>query len=359
MFRFRDKKLAQRITSLLKDMSLDIRLMHVCGTHQDTLLRFGLDETLSKCGVEVRQGPGCPVCVTTPREIEEGITLARRGKIIATYGDMVEVPGAKGSLGDVRGEGCTIKIVYSIEDAVALAKETKKDVIFMAVGFETTAPSTAITLLANPPDNFSILCCHRYIPPALDAILQMGEIKLDGLIEPGHVSTIIGVKPYEEITQKHGIPQVVAGFEPLDLLMAVYMLARQVKSGKARVENEYMRSVEYEGNVRALEALSEVFTPIDTEWRGFPKIPNSGMSLKSSFADYDARLIFEEELEEMQHVQFEEPEGCLCSEILRGVAEPSECSLFGKVCKPQHPIGPCMVSVEGSCNILYRYNKRT
>ncbi|MFX0096359.1 MAG: hydrogenase formation protein HypD [Candidatus Hodarchaeota archaeon] len=359
MFRFRDKKLAERITDLLKDMNLNIRLMHVCGTHQDTLLRFGLDETLSDCGVEVRQGPGCPVCVTTTREIEEGITLARKGKIVATYGDMVGVPGNKGSLADVRGEGFIIKIVYSIEDAVALAKETKKDVIFMAVGFETTAPSTAITLLAKPPDNFSIICCHRYIPPALDAILRMGEIRLDGFIEPGHVSTIIGVRPYEEITQKYGIPQVIAGFEPLDLLMAVYMLARQVESGKASVENEYMRSVEYDGNIRALHAMSEVFAPIDTEWRGFPKIPNSGMSLKSNFAEYDARLIYEDELEELQHIQFEEPEGCLCSEILRGIAEPSECSLFGKVCKPQNPIGPCMVSVEGSCNIMFKYDKRT
>lgn len=358
MFRFRDKKTSQRISSHLKKMKLDIRLMHVCGTHQDTLLRFGLDQILSDCGVEVRQGPGCPVCVTTPREIEEGITLARRGKIIATFGDMVRVPGIKGSLGDARGEGCTIKMVYSIEDAVALARETRKEVIFMAVGFETTAPSTAITLLANPPDNFSILCCHRYIPPALDAILQMGEVRLDGLIEPGHVSTIIGVRPYVEITEKYGIPQVVAGFEPLDMLMAVYMLARQVKSGKAKVENEYMRSVKYEGNKRALQVLNEVFTPSEFEWRGFPKIPNSVMSLRTEFEKYDARLLYEDELEDLEHVQFEEPEGCLCSEILRGVAEPNGCPLFGKVCTPQRPIGPCMVSVEGSCNILFKYNKR-
>lgn len=359
MFRFRDKKIAQRITTLLKEMRLNIRLMHVCGTHQDTLLRFGLDEMLSNCGVEVRQGPGCPVCVTTPREIEEGITLARKGKIITTFGDMVRVPGIKGSLGDARGEGCAIKIVYSIEDAVALARETKKEVIFMAVGFETTAPSTAITLLTNPPDNFSILCCHRYIPPALDAILQMGEIKLDGFIEPGHVSTIIGVKPYVEISKKYSIPQVVAGFEPLDLLMAVYMLARQVKDGMAKVENEYMRSVKYEGNIRALQVLDEVFTPIDLEWRGFPMIPSSGMNLKTDFQKYDARSLFEDELRDLEHVQFEEPEGCLCSEILRGVAEPNECSLFGKVCTPRKPIGPCMVSVEGSCNILFKYSKRT
>ncbi|MHA1238498.1 MAG: hydrogenase formation protein HypD [Candidatus Odinarchaeia archaeon] len=357
MFRFRDKEYASKIISKIKRMNLKIRLMHACGTHQDTLVKFGLDTLLKTCGVEIRQGPGCPVCITTPREIEEAITLAKSGVILATFGDMVRVPGKNESLYSIRASGGDVRIVYSIEDAVEMSRKTKKDVVFMAIGFETTAPATAATLINNPPENFYILNCHRYFPPALIALLEMGEVKLDGLIEPGHVSTIVGVKPYEEISEKFHIPQVISGFEPLDMLVSIYMLARQIKNGEAKVENEYSRAVKYEGNKKALELLKLVFEPCDVAWRGFPIIPNSGMKLKSEFKKYDARIMFNTELKQLKNVSFEEPHGCKCREILRGLIEPEDCPLFGKACTPQHPIGPCMVSVEGACNINFKYGK--
>ncbi|MHC1586375.1 MAG: hydrogenase formation protein HypD, partial [Candidatus Hecatellaceae archaeon] len=262
MFRFRDRAVAEKILAKIRELNLGkLRIMHVCGTHQDTLVRFGLDSLLREVNVEIRQGPGCPVCVTTDREYVEAATLARKGLTLATFGDASRVPcGGGPSLLELRAEGCDVRVVYSVEDALKLA-EKGLETVFFAVGFETTAPSTAAVLLSKPPENFSILTCHRYIPPAVEAILQMGEVRLHGLIEPGHVSTIIGVKPYLEISKRFKIPQVVAGFEPLDLLMAVYMIGRQIAEGRAEVENEYRRTVRFEGNPKALEALAEVFKP--------------------------------------------------------------------------------------------------
>ncbi len=355
MFRYRDKKISQKIVSRLKEMNLNIRLMHVCGTHQDTLVRFGLDALLKNVGVEIRQGPGCPVCVTTPKEIEEATLLARKGKIITVFGDMIKVPGQKYSLADMRTQGYNVKIVYSIDDALKIANKTKKEVVFMAVGFETTAPSTASAILNNPPKNFSILTCHRMIPPALKAIIEMGEVKLHGVIEPGHVSTIIGAKPYEFLSKKYHVPQVIAGFEPLDLMMGVYMLARQIKNKKAEVENEYKRSVEYEGNKKAVKMMNQVFETCDVAWRGFPVIKDSGLELKNNFESYDARKKFEDELKELTGVEFKEPKGCRCGEMLRGLIDPDDCPLFGKKCTPSTSVGPCMVSREGNCNIMFRY----
>jgi hydrogenase expression/formation protein HypD len=352
---FRDKETADKIIQSIKKLDLQIQIMHVCGTHQDTIVKYGLDPILNDCGVTVRQGPGCPVCVTTQREIEEGIRLAERGKIVATYGDMVRVPGVEKSLSDIRASGGNVQIVYSIQDAVSIAGRSKNPVVFIAVGFETTAPSTAVTLLGDLPSNFSILNCHRYVPPALHALLKMGEVKIQGFIEPGHVSAIIGVKPYEELALQYRLPQVISGFEPLDLLMSVYMLAKQIKNGEAKVENEYTRVVKYEGNQKALKLLEEVFQPCDLKWRGFPVIPSSGMRLKKEFERYDARRIYEDELEDVSRREFEEPKGCKCSEVLRGLVESTDCLLFGKACTPQHPVGPCMVSIEGACNILYKY----
>jgi len=357
MFRYRDKETARRIVERLKEMNARICVMHVCGTHQDTIVRHGLAMLFLKCGVDVRQGPGCPVCVTTTREFEEAIVLAKRGKTIATYGDAVRVPGVKGSLLDVRAEGYDVRVVYSVEDAVDMARrEPQKDFVFMAVGFETTAPSTAATVVLNkPPKNFSILNCHRYIPPVLRALLDMGALKLQGLIEPGHVSTVIGLKPYLGISESYHIPQVVAGFEPLDMLMAVYMLARQIRKGDVKVENEYARAVRFEGNTKALRVIKEAFEPFDVEWRGFPIIPRSGMALKQKFEEYDARRIHEDEIAKVQHLGFDEPRGCRCGEILRGMVESKDCPLFGRECTPHHPVGPCMVSIEGSCSIEHKY----
>jgi len=359
MFSLKDKKLAEKIISNIKSLDMKLKIMHVCGTHQDTLVKFGLDSLLEQCGIKIGQGPGCPVCVTTTKEIEEMLLLTRKSKIVATFGDMVNVPGETQSLQSMKAEGYNVRTVYGIEDAVNLAETHRdKDIVFMAVGFETTAPTTASVLLNDPPSNFSILCCHRTIPPALKSILNMGEIKIDGLIEPGHVSTIIGTEPYEFISKNYRVPQVIAGFEPLDLLMSVWMLVQQIENGKAFVQNEYDRVVNTEGNVKAQKVIDEVFKPGDKKWRGFPVIPKSSLELRSNFEKYDARRKYESDLEEISKKQFKEPEGCRCGELLRGLLLPQECPLFGTRCKPESPVGPCMVSVEGSCSIEYRYAKK-
>jgi hydrogenase expression/formation protein HypD len=354
-FQFRDREMAQGILERLREMGTHLRLMHVCGTHQDTLVRHGLDGMLREAGVEIRQGPGCPVCVTTPREIEECIRLAERGKRIAAFGDMMRVPGPSGSLLEKKARGADVRMVYSIDDAVRMARADGKETVFMGVGFETTAPGTAVALRNLPPGNFSVLCCHRTVPPALKAIVEMGELRLDGLIEPGHVSVIIGLEPYRFLSTQYHLPQVVAGFEPLDLLSAVLMLARQKKEGRAEVENEYGRVVRPEGNPRAQQALAEVFEPSDVEWRGFSVIPGSGLRIRPAYEKWDARKKFQDELADLRDANFPEPRGCLCGEVLRGIRDPQKCPLFGRKCRPESPVGPCMVSSEGSCNILYRY----
>jgi hydrogenase expression/formation protein HypD len=349
--------LAEKIIKKLVDLNQEITIMHVCGTHQDTLVRFGLQKMMKDVGVDIRQGPGCPVCVTTPKEIEECMALAKAGITVTVFGDMMKVPGMNGSLADMKTQGCDIQVVYSITDAAKLAEKTKKETIFMGIGFETTTPSTAAVLLKKPPENFSVLCCHRTVPNALKAIIEMGEVKLQGLIEPGHVSTIIGTVPYKFLSEQYGIPQVVAGFEPLDLMMGVYMLAKQIKEGRAEVENEYSRVVKEFGNKKAIEMLSTVFKPIDVPWRGFPVINGSGLALQDDFEKYDAHKKYEDILSEVQKLEYKEPTGCRCGEVLRGVIDSKECPLFGTGCTPDNPIGPCMVSAEGSCNILFKYGE--
>jgi len=359
LFSLKDKELAKDIVSKIKKQDVNYKFMHVCGTHQDTLVKHGLDVPLRECGIDIIQGPGCPVCVTTPKEIEEMILLAKSGKTVASFGDMISVPGEQHSLQSMKTDGFDVRTVYGIEDAVDLARKNKdKEIVFMAVGFETTAPTTASVLLNNPPDNFSILCCHRTVPNALRAIIEMGEIKINGLIEPGHVSTIIGTLPYEFLSEEYNVPQVVAGFEPLDLLMAVYMLVQQIKNNKAFVQNEYVRAVHKQGNTKALEAIDKVFEPGDIKWRGFPVINDSSLELKTKFEKYDARKKYEDELISLKNKEFSEPKGCKCGELLRGLLLPSDCPLFAKVCTPSSPVGPCMVSIEGSCNIDYRYGKK-
>jgi hydrogenase expression/formation protein HypD len=357
-FRLRDEAMAKDILDRIGAFDLDIRVMHVCGTHQDTLVKYGLEGLLLKVGVEIRQGPGCPVCVTTQREIEESILLSKKDVTVTAFGDMAKVPGREGSLVDMKARGANMRIVYGVSDAVKFARENPdKDVVFMGIGFETTTPSVASVLLHDPPENFSVLSCHKLVPPALKALVEIGEVRLNGLIEPGHVSTIIGTRPYEFLSKDYGIPQVIAGFEPLDLLMGIYMLARQIKRGEAKVENEYARTVRPEGNPKAVRMMEEVFEPCDVPWRGFPVIPGSGLMIRDKLADHDARKVHKDKLEELEGVEFHEPKGCLCHEVLRGLITSDECPLFGKKCTPRTPIGPCMVSVEGSCNILYKYGK--
>ena len=357
-FKFRDKKKADDILKELERANEEITVMHVCGTHQDTLVKHGLEPILKEVGVDIRQGPGCPVCVTNQKEIEEIIRLAEEGITITAFGDMIHVPGLNSSLSDAKSEGAKVKIVYGVDDAVKYAEEHDEEVVFMSVGFETTTPSIASAIINEPPENFSILTCNRVIPPALKLILETGDVSLDGLIEPGHVSAIIGTEPYEPLSKKFHIPQVVAGFEPLDLLLAVLLLVRQKQEGRAEVENEYDRVVKPEGNLKALDSMEKAFRTKDVEWRGFPTIENSGLKLIKQFEKYDARKNFEDILEDVWEKEYDEPEGCLCGEVLRGVVDSEECPKFAEECTPQNPIGPCMVSREGGCNIAFRYKRK-
>ena len=363
MFRFRDREMADGILKRIEVLDTPSRFMHVCGTHQDTLVRFGLEEGLHRVGVEIRQGPGCPVCVTSPGEIEEVFALARAGRTIAVFGDFMRIPGPSGTLFDLKARGeAKVLIVYSTEDALAYAREhMNEEVVYIGIGFETTAPTTAVALQraeAEGVDNFTVLTMHRLLPPALEAVLSLGEVKLDGLIEPGHVSTIIGTRPYVPIAERWRIPQVVAGFEPLDLLMGVYLLTRQRAEGRVEVENQYSRVVREEGNVPAQDAMDEVFEPRSVKWRGFGLIPDSAMGLREVYAAHDARRSNEDLLENVWNQDYKEPPGCRCGEVLRGVLEPSECPLFGNACKPTSPVGPCMVSREGGCTIALKYGQR-
>ena len=357
MFKLRDGETAKRILRDIGSLNVDCRLMHVCGTHQDTMVRFGLEELLMEVGVEIRQGPGCPVCVTTSAEVAAGITLARSGKTVCVFGDMMKVPTTIGSLNDAKADGADVRIVYSIEDAVRMASSADKDVVFMAVGFETTAPTTAVPLNKEMPENFSVYSCHRIVPPALTAIFEMGEIKVDGFIQPGHVAVITGLGIFEPFSSKYGMPQVVAGFEPLDLLMASYMLAKQIKEGRAEVENEYSRLVRKDGNPKARELIANTFRAEDRAWRGFPVIPLSALALRERYEAHDATKVHEDILRNVPEVE-DEPKGCRCGEVLRGLIRSEECPMFGKACDPNRPLGPCMVSHEGNCNIAFRFSGR-
>jgi hydrogenase expression/formation protein HypD len=363
MFRYRDREMADRILERTAQLDTPGRYMHVCGTHQDTLVRFGLETRLRDAGVEIRQGPGCPVCVTAPGEIEEVFALGRAGRTIAVFGDFMRIPGPSGTLFDLRARGeVNLQIVYSVEDALAYASDhVNEEVVYVGIGFETTAPTTAVALQRaqrERVDNFTVLSLHRLLPPALEAVLSLGEVQLDGLIEPGHVSTIIGTRPYVPIAERWSIPQVVAGFEPLDLLMGVYMLTRQRVEGRVEVENQYSRVVREEGNVPAQDAMDEVFEPRSEKWRGFGLIPDSALGLREVYAEHDARRIGEDLLENVWNQDYREPPGCRCGEVLRGVLEPAECPLFGEACQPATPVGPCMVSREGGCAIALKYGGR-
>jgi len=343
----------EKITQTLEKVDRKLLFMHFCGTHQYTIVKNGIDNFLAQYGIEVREGPGCPVCVTTTKEIEMGITLAKEGITITTFGDLMKVPGHTDSLNTVKGK---VRVVYSIEDSIKYAKEHKnEDVVFLAVGFETTMPSTAVQILERMPENHYILSLHKFTPPALDAVLRSGEIKLDGIILPGHVSTVIGVRPWRKYAAKYKIPMVVAGFEPIDVLVGIKILVNLVMEESFDVVNEYVRSVREEGNITAQEIINEAFDIVDGEWRGFGKIEKSTAEIKREFEDHNALKVFEDVLEGILEKDYPEPPGCKCGDIIRGVAVPTDCPLFGKVCTPDNPIGPCMVSSEGACSIVYKY----
>jgi len=348
--KFRDPTLAKRIVEKIHEVAPKrdtVKICHVCGTHEWTITHYGLRSLLPQ-NVEVIAGPGCPVCVTPASEIDEAVQLALKGVVVTCFGDVLRVPGSEKSLLDAKAEGADVRVVYSALDAVKMAeKEPNKEFAFFAIGFETTAPSTAIEILRKPPKNLSFLVSHRLIPPAMELLLGIGDIHIDGFIAPGHVSTIIGLKAYEIFPKAYNIPTVVAGFEPLDVLFAIYMILKQINDRKARLENEYTRAVTYEGNVKAQHMMREVFEVVSGNWRGLGKLPNSALKLHSEYANYDARERFNIKVEHGKDLL----PGCQCHLVLTGKIKPSECPLFMRACTPQHPKGACMVSMEGTCRI--------
>jgi hydrogenase expression/formation protein HypD len=355
MFKYRDEATADKILAKIKAMDQKCTFMHVCGTHQDTIVRFGLEKLLADVGVEIRQGPGCPVCVTTSKEIADAITLARNGITVCAFGDMMRVPTTIGTLNDAKADGADVRIVYSVEDAVRMASEQKGPLTFVSVGFETTAPSTCVPIQKGGlPENFSVYSCHRICPPVLQAIFDSGETRVQGVIEPGHVAVITGLGIFQPLVDKYHMPQVVSGFEPLDLLMSCYMLCKQIKEGRTEVENEYGRLVRPEGNPIAKKLMDDTFVPVDRAWRGFPVIKKSALALKDKYAYCDATKVHEDILAKTPEVEAE-AKGCRCGEVLRGLIRSEECPMFGRSCKPMSPRGPCMVSMEGSCNIAFRF----
>jgi hydrogenase expression/formation protein HypD len=348
--RFRDPDLAKQIAFKIGQSSKGkklVKICHVCGTHEWTITHHGLRSVLPE-NVEVIAGPGCPVCIVPASEIDEAVGLALRGVIITCFGDLLRVPGSKMSLLDAKATGADVRIVYSCRDAVRMAtREPTKEFAFFAVGFETTSPSTACEILSKPPANLSFIISHRTIPPAMKLLIDMKDLPLNGFIAPGHVSTIIGIGPYEEFPKKHGMPVVVAGFEPLDVLMSIYMIVKQLRNGKPTLENEYTRAVRSEGNVRAQRIMKEVFHVVDSKWRGLGNISASGLALKEEFKAFDARAKYDIRLEDGVDTK----PGCRCPLVIIGKIKPTECPLFMRSCNPRRPMGACMVSTEGTCRI--------
>lgn len=334
----------------------EMTFMEVCGTHTMSIFRYGI-KSLLPSNMSLLSGPGCPVCVTPNRHIDQAIAYARKDNvIIATYGDLMKVPGSTSSLSKEKSLGREVRIVYSAADALRIADENPgKAVVFLGIGFETTAPTVAASLQDAEKRglrNYFVFSMHKLIPPAMKAILDSGDVKVDGFILPGHVSTIIGTLAYGFIAREYGIPCVAAGFEPVDVLRAILMLAKQIEDGRSRVENQYSRAVREEGNPKARALLDEVFEPVDTEWRGLGIIPSSGLRIRGKYSGLDAERNIEVKVEETK----EDPD-CICGDILRGVKTPINCRLFGETCAPEHPIGPCMVSSEGTCAAHYKYGQ--
>jgi len=346
--------LAERIAAMTDK---PLKIMEVCGGHTHTIFKYGIEDLLPP-NIEMIHGPGCPVCVIPLGRVDDSISIALQSNVIfTTFGDMMRVPGSKTSLLDAKAAGADVRMVYSPLDALKIAKKnTERHVVFLALGFETTAPSTAMTILQAAKDrveNFSVFCNHITIVPALKAMLDSPDLKLNGFLGPGHVSTVIGTRPYEFVARDYHKPIVASGFEPLDVLQSVYMVVRQIIEGRSEVENQYGRAVERDGNRKALEAIFEVFEPRDYfEWRGLGSIAHSGMKLKPKYAAFDAELKFS-----VPGLRVADPKACQCGEILKGVKKPWECKVFGTACTPETPIGSCMVSSEGACAAYYNFGR--
>ncbi|HVC72453.1 MAG TPA: hydrogenase formation protein HypD [Mycobacteriales bacterium] len=357
---FRDAEKAQALAAQIAELcepGRQYKFMEVCGGHTHTIYKHGLEDYLPD-SITLVHGPGCPVCVIPMGRVDDAIDLAEQPDVIMTsFGDMMRVPGGRGSFFDSKANGADIRMVYSPLDSLKIARQNPdKRVIFMAIGFETTAPSSAMTVLraaADGLDNFSIFCNHVTIIPAIKAILDSPDLRLDAFIGPGHVSTVIGCRPYDFIAREHGKPLVCAGFEPLDLLQSIYMIMKQLAEGRSEVENQYSRVVPWDGNPVALRVLADVFSLRPWfEWRGLGSISQSALQLSSRYADFDAERRFA-----VPGVRVADPKACQCGEVLKGVLKPLECKVFGTACTPETPIGTCMVSSEGACAAYYNFGQ--
>lgn len=353
---YRDKGLVDKLVHQIRTISKkDIVLMEVCGGHTWAIQKFGIPSLMPE-NVRLISGPGCPVCVTDRRFLDHAIALSRiPDVIITTYGDLIRVPGSSSSLAEEKSKGHDVRIVYSVLDALKIAKENpSKKVVFLGVGFETTTPPSAAGLINAKKENlknFFLLSSHKVMPPAMGALIDEG-VAINGYIAPGHVSVITGTKIYEALPVNYHVGCVVSGFEPVDILQTIYMLIKQHEENDYKVEIQYRRAVTVEGNVKAQEAIHEVFSLRDEWWRGLGTLPNSGLGVNDKYADFDAERMIPVEVEPTR-----EDKGCICGEILKGLKKPNDCKLFGKACTTSNPVGACMVSHEGACNAYFRFNK--
>lgn len=341
------KKILEQIRATAREIKRDVRLMEVCGTHTQAIRKFGIRELMPK-NIKLVTGPGCPVCVTDQKDIDAVVVLAKAGVPVATYGDVLRVPGSFGSLEKARREGAKVFPVYSVEEAVEL-KKVHDDLVFFGIGFETTTPMTAWGI----KNSLTVYSAHKLFIPALAALATSQVTKIDGFIDPGHVSAIVGTEVYKDIKK----PQVITGFEAEDILIAVSLLLRQITEGRLDVENEYSRVVKKEGNKKAMNLMFDVFEPGDGAWRGLEVIPHSGLEIKKKYKKFDAKVKFKDVLSKVDFSKSQKPTGCRCGDVIQGVMGSRECPMFGKACTPENPYGPCMVSVEGACNVEYRYEE--
>lgn len=354
---FRDPEvadeLADDIAAQMARIDESVEIMHVCGSHEQVIAKFGLRSMLPD-GLSVTMGPGCPVCVTNMPEVDEAVALAEAGKTVATYGDMFRVPGTIKSLADAKAEGASVEVVYSASEAVELAETNPdEDVVFFATGFETTAAPTAAVLQADPPENFSVLSAHKYVPPAMEVVSEMPETDVDAFLAAGHAATITGYGLFEEFVDEYDIPVVVGGFEPLDVLYGVRRILEFIETGEGGLDNAYPRCVSREGNEAAMAAIDDVFTRTSGEWRGIAEIPDANFVLREAYADHSARVQFD--IDAVDGAGDPLTEQCICGDIMAGTASPEGCELFGKECTPSNPVGACMVSDEGTCKIWHEY----
>lgn len=358
---FRDPMRGRQLRDALARVSAEIgrqpvALMHVCGSHEQAIARYGLRASFPEA-LDVIMGPGCPVCITDTPEVDEGVALARAGVRVLTYADMLRVPGSAGSLADARGRGARVEVVYGIGQAIDIARASDEEVVFFATGFETTAVATAAAILAGLPSNLSILSAHKYIPPVMEIIAEMPETRVEGFLAAGHAATITGWGVFEPFVARHGLPVVVAGFEPLDILAGLVRLCELVRDGRREVVNAFPRCVTREGNVAAQQALWRVFRPIGGRWRGIAHIPNGNLRLRDEWAHVDTRRRLQIDTRSIWRER--RPGGlvaqCRCGDIMAGIAAPTDCALYGRACTPDAPVGACMVSTEGTCRIWQQY----